>query len=533
MQILAGHTPTPDDIDGGPPGQYFQAIAGTSMSAPHVAGAGALLAALHPTWTPGQINSALMTTAVTAAVKDGRFTPAEPFDIGAGRIDPLAAADPGLTFDVPTADFQAAADSGPRGGVDLNLPAVDVPLLTGELTTTRTATNTTGSRLRYRARATAPDGARITVSPGYFSVAPGGQVELTIRIDGTRLAAGQYGGQITLDNIGGQRDLHLPVVFHRGQGQVTLDTSCTPTAVTLVPPTTSTCTVTATNTADPTTVTLTSTLSSRLQLTSLTSSGTSGTDRGLLGRPTTLTFADRPIGGRAGVPSVAPGTLAGYRPLAELGIPATAVGDEELVNVDTPPFVYAGGTYTRVGATSDGYLIVGGGAGGNDLTFLPQHLPDPFPPNNVLAPFWTDLDGTGAPGISIGTVTDGTDSWLAVEWQVYEFGTENLEVFQAWIGLNGVEDITYAYDPQRPPSAPATLNGLTVGAENADGSRGQAIDGLPAGDLRVSTSTGGTLAYTFTVQGLRSGPALIRTSMTSPSLPGTATAFARLTVTRR
>ncbi|MBA3280306.1 MAG: S8 family serine peptidase, partial [Geodermatophilaceae bacterium] len=82
----------------GPPGQLFQAIAGTSMSSPHVAGSAALLVALHPDWTPGQIKSALMTTATTAVVKEDTTTPADPFDFGAGRIDLTRAGDPGLTF---------------------------------------------------------------------------------------------------------------------------------------------------------------------------------------------------------------------------------------------------------------------------------------------------------------------------------------------------------------------------------------------------------------------------------------------------
>ncbi len=91
MQILAGAAPTPlgpDPINGGsPPGELYQAIAGTSMSSPHVAGAAILDRAVHPDWTPGQIRSALMTTAVTDVVKEDTVTPADPFDIGAGRID--------------------------------------------------------------------------------------------------------------------------------------------------------------------------------------------------------------------------------------------------------------------------------------------------------------------------------------------------------------------------------------------------------------------------------------------------------------
>lgn len=48
------------------------------MSSPHTAGAGALLKALHPDWTPGQIKSALMMTAtVDGLVKEDGVTPVD------------------------------------------------------------------------------------------------------------------------------------------------------------------------------------------------------------------------------------------------------------------------------------------------------------------------------------------------------------------------------------------------------------------------------------------------------------------------
>ncbi len=62
LQILAGNSPFPDP-DSTPPGELFQAIAGTSMSSPHVAGLFALLKQAYPDWSAAAAKSALMTTA--------------------------------------------------------------------------------------------------------------------------------------------------------------------------------------------------------------------------------------------------------------------------------------------------------------------------------------------------------------------------------------------------------------------------------------------------------------------------------------
>src|SRR5690625_3362140 len=81
---------------------------GTSMASPHVAGAGALLTDLEPDWTPAEIQSALMTTATTAVTKEDGLTPADPFDMGSGRIDLDAAANAGFVLDETPADYEAA-----------------------------------------------------------------------------------------------------------------------------------------------------------------------------------------------------------------------------------------------------------------------------------------------------------------------------------------------------------------------------------------------------------------------------------------
>lgn len=69
-------------------GGEYERYGGTSMAAPHVAGVCALLKSIHPAWTPAQIKSALMTTAVDLDE--------EAMVQGAGRIDALRAAEIGV-----------------------------------------------------------------------------------------------------------------------------------------------------------------------------------------------------------------------------------------------------------------------------------------------------------------------------------------------------------------------------------------------------------------------------------------------------
>lgn len=140
----------------------------------------------------------------------------------------------------------------------------------------------------------------------------------------------------------------------------------------------------------------------------------------------------------------------------------------------------------------------------------------------MLAPFWTDLDGSGAPGIFAGTLTDGMNSWLVLEWQVNVFGTSDTRVFQTWIGLDGTQDISFAYDPSRLPANPSGQVFL-VGAENAAGD-GDVASFLPTGDLVVTSTAptpGASLSYDVTVRAVRVGPGRLRTEMTADGVLGT------------
>jgi len=81
-------------------GDQYAILDGTSFSAPHVAGAVALLLQRHPSWTPKQVKSALMTTAGPAWGDSSRTVEASVLIQGAGLAN-LAAADTPFLFSDP------------------------------------------------------------------------------------------------------------------------------------------------------------------------------------------------------------------------------------------------------------------------------------------------------------------------------------------------------------------------------------------------------------------------------------------------
>jgi len=201
VNILAGNTPT---ALLGAPGQLFQAISGTSMSSPHVAGAGALLAQAHPDWSPAMIKSALMTTAYQEVDKEDGSTPADPFDMGGGHIEPTSAADPGLVYDADFLDYLAFL-CGATSGVgpstcdflagqgysfdasDLNLPSIGIADLAGIQTITRTVTNV-GPAATYAVSVDAPPGIGVAVTPSSMSLGSGASASYKVTFTTTSVA---------------------------------------------------------------------------------------------------------------------------------------------------------------------------------------------------------------------------------------------------------------------------------------------------------------------------------------------------------
>ncbi len=86
-------------------GSDFAVFDGTSMAAPHVAGAAALLLQRHPAWGARQVKSALMSTAGPAFADTARTAEAPVYLEGAGLVNVGAADDPRIFTDPPSLSF--------------------------------------------------------------------------------------------------------------------------------------------------------------------------------------------------------------------------------------------------------------------------------------------------------------------------------------------------------------------------------------------------------------------------------------------
>lgn len=216
LQILAGASPVvgADEVQG----QLFQAIAGTSMSSPVIAGMYALLKQAHPDWTPAMAKSALMVTADTYVKDNDRLTQAGPFAMGSGMVDPgvVGAAgsifNPGLVYDAgfydylgfmceaapgvfgnPAGTCASLAGAGyPTSAEDLNYPSIAIQDIAGTETITRTVTSVATSTVTFRARVHAPAGYKAVVSPSSLTLAPGASASYTVTFTNVSAAIGEW-----------------------------------------------------------------------------------------------------------------------------------------------------------------------------------------------------------------------------------------------------------------------------------------------------------------------------------------------------
>ncbi|WP_026374863.1 S8 family peptidase [Aestuariibacter salexigens] len=197
----------------------FAFLSGTSMSGPHVAGAAALVKNDQPTWTPDNIRSALMMTASTDMRKEDGVTPADWFDMGAGRVQVDLAVQSGLVMDETAQNY---ADADPNQGGDpktLNLPSMTNSNCVGVCSWTRTVTATKdGSWTVSGAAVTA--GLEISVSPETFDLASGESQEITVTVDAFNAPSEQWSFGVLNLTSAVSPDLHMPISVIASTGNI-------------------------------------------------------------------------------------------------------------------------------------------------------------------------------------------------------------------------------------------------------------------------------------------------------------------------
>ncbi|KAK9076171.1 hypothetical protein SSX86_004504 [Deinandra increscens subsp. villosa] len=218
----------------------YNIMSGTSMACPHVTGIVALIKAVHPSWSPAAVKSAIMTTAsiFDKSGKPMRVDPegrrGNPFDYGSGFVNPRAALDTGLVYDITPTNYKAFLCSM---GYDekllhlitrdnstcetktvstpsaLNYPSIIVPDLKSNFSVTRTLTlvGKPQKRTVYRAVVSPPRGVKVEIVPQRLVFDTNGQeMNFTATFKASAPSQGYVFGYLQWSN--GESRLTTPLV---------------------------------------------------------------------------------------------------------------------------------------------------------------------------------------------------------------------------------------------------------------------------------------------------------------------------------
>ncbi len=187
------------------PPSAFATLSGTSMSSPHMAGAGALMKQAYPTWSPAAIKSALMTSTTDIKLSSGAAD-TNRWGYGAGHMNPNGAYNPGLVYDIAPADygrFLCGVSLSPPAGLgscatlgalpawNLNLPSLTAFNVVVGRTLTRSVTNVGGATATYVAAASLA-GWNVAVTPASLTLAPGATASFTTELTRTTAALNSW-----------------------------------------------------------------------------------------------------------------------------------------------------------------------------------------------------------------------------------------------------------------------------------------------------------------------------------------------------
>lgn len=170
-------------LGAGPNGSEPLFLSGTSMAAPHIAGAAALLVAEHPDWGVPQVESALQLSASLQGVRDSDgVAVALPSDVGHGTARVGDASRVGLYLRISNADFDAANPNFGGDPSQLNLPGMESESCFGSCQFERTVTDMAGGG-DYAVSVQGMEGAVVSVTPQSFTLADGASQTLQVAVD--------------------------------------------------------------------------------------------------------------------------------------------------------------------------------------------------------------------------------------------------------------------------------------------------------------------------------------------------------------
>jgi uncharacterized repeat protein (TIGR01451 family) len=188
----------------------------------------------------------------------------------------------------------------------------------------------------------------------------------------------------------------------------------------------------------------------------------------------------------------------GYVNLEDFGIDANPAIDGDTVAFTAfttgDPINYYGTDYTGMSFTDDGFALFDFANNYGGSPWVPQTIPDPALPNNVLAAYWHDFEIFYDAGLNHGVslaVAGAPGGVIVVEYDdIQHFGGSasvmdfEIVVARAVDDTPGFFEIVYAYNNVSSLPSPAT-----IGVENVGGTEATAIvnNGDPTGTITDGT----------------------------------------------
>ena len=468
------------DILSAAPGPGLAMMSGTSMAGPHVAGAAALVLASYEDLKPQQVKSILMTSAKGGVKKEDAETPADPFDVGAGRLELSQVTDVGVTFDRPSF---------------ANDLCVNVCNFTRTLTNLRDSASEWSVDVAF----TNPN---VTVTyDDSVSLDANGTAEFAMEVNGSMAGEGWQFGTVTFsDNSGTAIDAKLPIAIYTAlsenstalssgitAGEAIAGSDITQSIFARMGNTEAPVTLTAQLPADENFVIAEDSITVTENLSSTTSSEFDATAR-------TYTWTGEQQNKSAVTLGIATSSFP-YAGLSLDDLAAMGIGhykactegcDENIVTFDlaglaTPAsWQMEGQDYGSLVMWTNGIVEVGERR--VNSTYAIQGLPNPALPNGIVAPLWTDFEFVAGEGeLRYTLVNAGADRFLILEWykarayveaSMPESDNGARYTFNAWFRLNTDEVYVNYIDINgvEPP-----FWGSVIGIENMTGTEGGMI----------------------------------------------------------